>query len=45
MLLFYFYTIAKQSDVDSVIYQWLRACVCAKGRHFEQLLDWNVMFC
>jgi len=32
----------KQSVVDKAIEQWrpsLRACICAKGQHFEQLLN------
>jgi len=32
----------KQSIVDKAIEQWrprLRACICAKGQHFQQLLN------
>ena len=37
----------KQSVVDKAIEQWrprLRACVRAKGQHFEQLLHWTLLF-
>ena len=37
----------KQSVVDKAIEQWrprLRACTRAKGRHFEQLLNWTLHF-
>jgi len=37
----------KQSVVDKTIEQWqprLRACVRGKGQHFEQLLNWTLLF-
>jgi len=37
----------KQSVVDRAIEQWrprLRACIRAKGQHFEQLLNWILHF-
>jgi len=37
----------KQSVVDKAIEQWrprLRACIRAKGQHFEQLLNWTLHF-
>jgi len=37
----------KQSVDDKAIEQWrprLRACICAKGQHFEQLLNWTLHF-
>ena len=37
----------KQSVVDKAIEQWrprLRACIRAKGHHFEQLLNWTLHF-
>ena len=36
-----------QSVVDKAIEQWrprLRACIRAKGQHFEQLLNWTLHF-
>lgn len=37
----------KQSVIDKAIEQWrprLRACVQAKGHHFEHLIKWNIIF-
>ena len=39
--------LCKQSVVDKAIEQWRprrRACIHAKGQHFEQLLNWTLHF-